>query len=227
MIKLYKVGGYTRDLFLGIRSKDVDYSVEADSYEAMIDHIVSEGGKIYEFKPEYLTVRARFNDEDRDFVLCRKDGVYRDGRHPEGTEVGTLYDDLARRDFTMNAIALDEDQNIIDPFDGRADLNRGIIRCVGNATDRMKEDSLRLIRAIRFSITKKMTMDFDIRRMFYSHEWMNRLSMVKEDRIRQELTKMFSFSTIETINAFREYPLLADACFSGSLWLKPTSEAKK
>lgn len=227
MIKLYKVGGYTRDLLLGIKSKDVDYSVEADSYQAMIDHIVSEGGKIYEFKPEYLTVRARFNEEDRDFVLCRKDGVYKDGRHPEGTEVGTLYDDLARRDFTMNAIALDEDQNIIDPFDGRKDLEAGIIRCVGNATDRMREDSLRLIRAIRFSITKNMVMEFDIRRMFYSPEWMNRLSMVKEDRIRQELYKMFSFSTIETINVFREYPLLADACFSGSLWLKPTSETKK
>ena len=153
MIKYYMVGGAVRDKILGIDPKyikDIDYSVEAPSYEAMKTELLKRGLEMFPIKEDYMTIRGKLNGVAADFVLCRKDGHYSDGRRPDTVEIGTLYDDLARRDFTMNAIALDEDDNIIDPFDGRGDLHRGIIRCVGKATDRMREDSLRLIRAIRF-----------------------------------------------------------------------------
>ncbi len=103
MVKIYLVGGSIRDQLLGLKSKDLDYAVEAGSYEEMRDYI-KENGKIFLETPEYLTIRAHLkNGEPADFVLCRKDGEYSDGRRPDKVTPGTLYDDLARRDFTVNA----------------------------------------------------------------------------------------------------------------------------
>ena len=108
---IYQVGGSLRDECLGRPCKDFDFSVEAPSYEAMREHLVQDGYTIFLEKPEYLTIRARFpkgHPQERvcaDFVLCRKDGFYSDGRRPDTVEPGTIYDDLARRDFTMNAMA--------------------------------------------------------------------------------------------------------------------------
>src|SRR5689334_19330699 len=99
-VKLYKVGGYVRDQVLGLKSKDIDYAVEAESYDAMKNHLIEKGAKIYLEQPQYFTIRGKLNDEDADFVLCRKEGKYSDGRRPDTVEIGTIYDDLARRDFT-------------------------------------------------------------------------------------------------------------------------------
>ena len=117
-------------------------------------------------QPEYLTIRAKVPGiGPADFVLCRKDGSYRDGRHPESVAVGTLHDDLARRDFTMNAIAKDEDGKIIDPFGGIGAIEIGIIECVGQARMRMEEAQLRLLRAIRFAVTKQMGLSRNLRNL--------------------------------------------------------------
>jgi tRNA nucleotidyltransferase (CCA-adding enzyme) len=95
-IEYFKVGGFVRDAILGVKSKDIDYAVQAPSYEAMAADIVARGGKIFYEKPEYLTIRAKMNGEDADFVLCRKEGAYSDARHPDKVEPGTIDDDLAR-----------------------------------------------------------------------------------------------------------------------------------
>lgn len=226
MVEIYEVGGAVRDGFIGVKNKDVDYAVEANSYSDMVSWIIYNGGQIYLEKPEYFTVRARVKNIDADFVLCRKDGEYADGRHPESVTVGSIYDDLARRDFTMNAIARNvRTGEIIDPHSGVEDIRRKFIRCVGDCNDRFQEDSLRILRALRFSITKNFFMDLEISNTFESIYWMNRLSLVSEERIREEITKMFSYNTPYCIRYFGSRPLLADACFGNNIWLKPTSEA--
>lgn len=124
-IKFYQVGGSVRDSFIGLKSKDIDYAVEAPSFDAMREAIKERGGEIFLETPQFLTIRANVPGMGAcDYVLCRKDGEYVDGRRPETVTAGTILDDLARRDFTMNAIAIAEDGTILDPFDGRKDISQ-------------------------------------------------------------------------------------------------------
>jgi tRNA nucleotidyltransferase (CCA-adding enzyme) len=224
--KAYIVGGYVRDKFLNIPSKDIDYAVEAESFEDM-KKWVETIGKIYLCKPEYYTIRAQVGKEARDYVLCRKDGAYSDGRRPDSIEAGSLMDDLSRRDFTVNAMALDKDDNLIDPFNGFEDLRRNLLRCVGSARIRFEEDSLRMLRAMRFHITKGFKLDREIEELFREVKFCQQLSRVSVDRRRDELDKCFKFDTIATINFMSQYQDMMKACFADGLWLKPTTEKRK
>lgn len=226
-IKAYLVGGAVRDRLLGIESNDLDYAVEASSYEEMVAWIRERGGKIFLEKPEYWTVRAQLPDKSAaDYILCRKDGQYSDGRRPDSVEPGTLLDDLARRDFTVNAMAFDEDTNsYIDPFNGKKDLEMKWLECVGSAGDRFSEDALRMLRAIRFAITK----DFDLSRSVHNalkHEpLLDKLrDNISLDRKRDELRKCFKHNTLLTLEILSIYDGISKACFQdGNLWLMPTS----
>lgn len=226
-VKYYKVGGCIRDNILGIKSKDIDFCCECSSFEEMREDIIARGGIIFLEKPEYLTIRAKLNGEAADFVVCRSDGSYYDGRRPDSTSVGSLESDLARRDFTMNAIAQDENGSLVDPFNGVADINAKVIRCVGNAKDRLSEDALRMLRAIRFSITKNFVISNEIVEFIDFHY--AKIENVSEDRIRDELTKCFMANTLKTLQLFsrREFMGLRDHVFGRTnIWLKPTSEGK-
>lgn len=225
--KFYKVGGYVRDKLLNVKSKDIDYAVEADSYDVMKEAILARNGVIFLEKPEYQTIRAKVGSEAADFVLCRKESHYSDGRRPDSVEQGSLHDDLSRRDFTMNAIAEAEDGTLIDPFGGRRDIERGLIRCVGLAYIRFEEDSLRMLRAIRFAITKQFSLERDIIRCFGNGALLNRLSNVSEERKSDELGKCFKHDTLLTLKVLAKYPMLAERCFGHgfTLRLKPTMEA--
>lgn len=223
-IKLYRVGGFVRDELLGVRSKDLDFAVEAPSYEAMVEY-VRERGEIYLESPQFWTVRAHIKGKlPADFVLCRKDGQYSDGRRPDSVSVGTLHDDLSRRDFTMNAIAVDEvSGEYIDPFNGRIDLSNRLIRCVGNAYDRFFEDSLRLLRAIRFKIVKGFKLHEDIVECLNTVALAERLSAVSDERKREELHKCLAHNTPATLAILGEHSLISEAVFgSKKLWLMPT-----
>jgi tRNA nucleotidyltransferase (CCA-adding enzyme) len=221
---MYLVGGYVRDKILGVRSKDMDYSVEAPSYDAMKEEIKRRGGTIFLEKPEYLTIRARVPEMGAaDFVLCRKDGSYIDGRRPEDVEPGTLMDDLARRDFTMNAIALSEDGEYIDPFNGRQDIDDRFIRCVGDPADRFAEDHLRMLRAIRFSVTKDMWIAPTI--ALCLRDMADKLANVAIERVREEMLKAMHHDTLATLKLLEDFPNVRDVVFGDSeLWLKPTLE---
>lgn len=202
MIKYYMVGGAVRDKILGVESKDIDYSVEAPSFEIMREELLARGMKIYPTKEEYMTIRGKLNGIDADFVLCRKDGFYSDGRRPDTVEMGTIMDDLARRDFTMNAIAIDgETGEYIDPFDGRKDIKDKLIRCVGSV-DRLKEDSLRMIRALRFKITKGFNLHFEIEDCIRDNYKL--LENVSKERIFEEMNRMFE------ANSYEAFKLMVD-----------------
>lgn len=223
----YRVGGCVRDAIMGIESKDIDFSVEAGSYDEMKAAIIARGCDIKVEKPEFFTIRA----VDKvlggvDFVMCRKEGAYSDGRRPDSVENGTLYDDLARRDFTMNAIAQDDNGGIIDPFGGQNAINEKVIRCVGRAEDRIREDSLRLLRCVRFSVTKNFVIAEDLERILHDPQYINLLGNVSFERTREELFKMFKHDTLRSLQVLEAFPLLRDKVFEDNrLWLIPTSKA--
>lgn len=203
-MKLYRVGGCVRDQLMGLKSKDIDYSVEANSFEEMKAGLEKMGVKIYPIpnSEKYLTIRGKFAGEDADFVLCRRDGHYSDGRRPDEVQIGTIYDDLARRDFTMNAIAIDSDGRLIDPHNGALDIEERMIRCVGS-TDRLKEDSLRMLRALRFSITKEFDIEEGIERVL--HYEYQLLKNISRERIYEEMNRMFIHSVPKTFEMMIQY----------------------
>lgn len=212
--KFYLVGGAVRDEILGVKSKDFDYSVEAPSYQDMVNAIIERGGQIFLETPKFFTVRAKVPRLGAaDFVLCRKERDYTDNRHPDTVEVGTLYDDLSRRDFTMNAIAKDENGNYVDPFNGIKDVKNGIIKCVGNPLDRFKEDALRMLRALRFSVTKRMLLDGDIHYILKDNLIVNNLLNISVERIREELYKMFMFDTFASMRLLQKYDCVFNVLF--------------
>lgn len=225
MLKLYRVGGAVRDELIGVKSKDVDFACEAADYEAMLQWI-RERGTVYLEQPAYWTVRARLRGKPpADFVLCRKEGPYLDGRRPSWVALGTIHDDLARRDFTMNAIAVDEGGEFIDPFGGRDDVRGRLIRCVGNARTQFHEDALRLLRAVRFAITKGFVLHPDIVLCLADPELGERLrANVSEERKAEELERCFAADTPATLRWVSEFPPFRDACFpaGGNVWLRPT-----
>jgi tRNA nucleotidyltransferase (CCA-adding enzyme) len=215
MVTYYKVGGCVRDALLGINSKDIDYAVEAESYEAMKEDLLSKGTVIFQERPEFFAIRGRHPEWGPvDFTLCRKEGFYSDNRHPDSVEIGTIYDDLSRRDFTVNAIALPETGTFIDPFHGVDDLMENILRPVGEAEDRFREDPLRMLRAVRFSIVRGFWLSENITSIF-ENRWdiVKTLETVSIERVYEELKQCFEKSTVDTLRFFRDYPLLKRTVF--------------
>lgn len=141
------VGGCVRDSLLGRTPEDWDICTSArpERILALFPGSVSTGGA-------YGTVTVSTDSGPVEVTPFRREGSYADGRHPDRVSFeASLEEDLARRDFTVNAMALDEKGNIVDLFGGRADLERGLIRCVGNPEARFREDALRMFRGVRFA----------------------------------------------------------------------------
>lgn len=234
-VSIYLVGGAVREIVRGFpeKVKDWDFAVEAESFSHMRDYLTNKGFEIFLETPQYFTIRARapkdsftfagldMTGRTFDFTLCRSEGEYTDGRHPDSVEVGTIKQDLARRDFTMNAIALGDDGNFIDPFDGQKDIKEGLIRCVGT-TERLREDALRMLRAIRFAIQLDFNLSNDIVGFLYDPNNVPLMDNISEERIREELTKCFKADTLETLYYLQSYHALTASIFSGDMWLLPT-----
>lgn len=236
-VKLYQVGGSVRDELLGFHSKDIDFAVEAESFEQMRNFLVERGFEIFVETPQYFTIRARFpkdgsfsfgNLETKgltvDFALCRHDGLYSDHRRPDSVEVGTIFSDLKRRDFTVNAIAVGVDGSRVDPHNGMADLVQLRLRTVGDPLERFTEDPLRILRALRFSVTRDMWFAADLKNTLYSPAVPEMLQLVSEERVREELHKMFKNDTAASMRLFECFPALRDGIFDGfNIWLEPTT----
>lgn len=231
-IKFYEVGGAVRDEIMGTTSKDVDFAVEASSYEVMTKALLDLGFKIFQDKPEYFTIKAkvppnhilRKRTDVADFVLCRKDSATGDGRRPDSVEPGTIFDDLARRDFTVNAIAKDPlTGDYVDPFNGKEDIENNLLRFVGDPKKRIEEDGLRVLRGYRFSITKDLRADEPTWEALRSREAATMLRKVSIERVWDELYKMFSHDSIASIELVSLFPpWITEAVFRDGLWLMPT-----
>jgi len=230
MSQLYYIGGCVRDKLLGINPKDIDIVYAGGSFEMMRQVILNMGGTIFIEKPEYLTIRCKIPVTGPvDFVLARKDGKYSDGRRPDSVDKASLLEDQNRRDFTVNSMAQDiETGEIIDPFGGQVDLSNGLLRCVGNARERFTEDGLRLLRAVRFSVTKGLVINNDIETLLLDYTFFEPLlNKVCQERIQQELLKCFVFDTSIVLEILAKYASLSRWIFRRTnIWLKPTLESK-
>ena len=123
------------------------------------------------------------------FTTYRIDGEYEDGRHPKSVEfTGNLIEDLKRRDFTINAMAYNDRQGIVDEFDGVGDLERGLIRCVGNPIDRFNEDALRILRAVRFAAALNFDIEEETKNAIVTLA--ENLNKISKERIQAELEKL-------------------------------------
>jgi tRNA nucleotidyltransferase/poly(A) polymerase len=237
--ELYEVGGHVRDGLLGLQSNDIDYSVvvadeflkddPSEVFDKLVKDLNEKGFKVFLETPEMFTIRAKFpnSQEVADFVLARKETEYVEGTRRPTIVLGTLEDDLRRRDFTVNAMARNKRTGeFIDLFNGQRDLQDRILRTPLDASISFEDDPLRILRAIRFSITKGFKLSeevIDAIKMFKP----SGIKKVSVERIRDEFYKMFYHDTLESLTFLRLleswnlrlYLLLFRA---KTFWLKPS-----
>lgn len=179
----YAVGGCVRDTLLNRAPGDWDITTSAlpEQVKALFHHTIDTG-------IEHGTVTIMMDHIGYEVTTYRIDGEYEDGRHPKQVEfTSNLLEDLKRRDFTINAMAYSHSTGIVDEFDGMGDLDRKVIRCVGDAMERFTEDALRILRAIRFSAQ----LDFSIEEATWNaiFKIAPNIAKVSKERIQVELTK--------------------------------------
>lgn len=241
--KLYEVGGKVRDELLGLKSKDVDYSVvidvpedwtALDAFNWFEDQLVSEGYEVYLPTPKSLTIRAKFPEGHKhsgtaDFVLARREVGYVEGTRQPKVVLGDLRDDLYRRDFTVNALARNESGGLIDLFNGEEDLKYRVLQTPGDPARSFQEDPLRIIRGLRFCVTKNFTFSKEVRIAIEQHG-IQGMEVVSIERIREELYKCFSHDTLKTwktlnyMDRHLRFPIMEYAFKDTGLWLKPTNK---
>ncbi len=182
------VGGPVRDLLRGVIPNDFDITTSARPEETKAAFT---GEKIIETGIKHGTVTLLKNGESYEITTYRIDGEYEDSRHPRSVEfTSRIEDDLARRDFTVNAIAYSERHGITDPFGGAEDIERKLIRAVGRAEDRFSEDALRIIRGIRFASTLGFTVEEETKAAMKKQAHL--LCNISKERIFVEWKKLLS-----------------------------------
>lgn len=180
----YAVGGCVRDSILGRTPQDWDITTSAQPKEVkmLFPYTIDTG-------IEHGTVTVMIEHEGFEVTTYRIDGEYEDARHPKEVRfTANLIEDLKRRDFTINAMAYNEKDGLVDTFDGMGDLKRGIIRCVGKAEERFSEDALRMLRAIRFAAQLDFEIEEDTRQAICLLA--GNLTKVSAERIQVELIKL-------------------------------------
>lgn len=194
----FAVGGCVRDTLLGRTPGDWDITTSArpEQVKALFRRTIDTG-------IQHGTVTVMLERTGYEVTTYRIDGEYEDGRHPRQVEfTPDLLEDLKRRDFTINAMAYSHETGIVDAFGGMEDLEKRVIRCVGEPMERFEEDALRILRAIRFSAQ----LDFSIEEK--TREAITRiapnLAKVSRERVQMELTKLLCSDHPEQIRQVYE-----------------------
>lgn len=202
--KAYVVGGCVRDMILGRPPHDWDITTNATPEEVLAlfghERCVPTGMK-------HGTISVRSGEEYYEVTTFRVDGDYSDGRHPDKVAfVSNVVEDLARRDFTINAMAYNDEEGLIDPFCGREDIARHTIRTVGEAKDRFREDALRMLRAFRFMSELNFNVDYGT--FEAAREMIGCVDRVSRERVRVEFVKLLMGDKPSTAM----YPFVMTAC---------------
>ncbi|MBQ9319152.1 MAG: hypothetical protein IJR82_05945 [Bacilli bacterium] len=186
--KAYIVGGYVRDYLLGIKSNDYDICTNAKENDLK---------KLFNvIDSNYGSCKVEYRNHLFEITTFRKDLNYLNHRKPEQIIfVDNLGEDLVRRDFTINTICMDKDNNIIDLLNARDDLQAKIIKVVGNTEEKMKEDALRILRAIRFATILNFSLDSQLYESIKKYGYL--VKNLSYYRRRQELDKIFTSNNIE------------------------------
>lgn len=238
-MKIFEVGGCVRDELLGLESKDIDFTVVLDDtslsvdegWDKMLKWLRSEGFELFLETKDCFTVRGKFPKGHKneglvgDFVMSRKEvGVIPGTRKPI-LELGTLEDDLMRRDFTVNSLCKDEDGKIIDLFEGVYDLKTRVLRTPLDPMITLLDDPLRMLRGLRFSITKGFIIDSKLWNSMLDSRVLDKLKeVVSHERMREEITKMMKHDTIKSLELLSKIPGLMEIVFSNGMWLMPTTK---
>lgn len=200
--KAYLVGGYPRDLYLGRSSMDFDICTNATPKD--LKEIF---GDIRQHLEQYGSVTVYLNDLRFEITTFRKDIKYINNRKPIEIEyIDNLEDDLKRRDFTMNTMCLDNEGNLIDLLNGKEDIDKHLIRTVGDANRKISEDSLRILRAIRFATTLDFDLDPSLKVAIVNNK--DLLKTLSYYRKKEELDKIFASANSKYgINLIKELGL--------------------
>lgn len=180
----FAVGGCIRDMLLNRTPDDYDITTSAscEIVKSLFRRCLDTGIK-------HGTVTVMLKDKGYEVTTYRVDGIYEDCRHPKDvTFTKDLSEDLRRRDFTINAMAYNEEIGLVDLFEGRKDIENKLIRCVGNPYERFGEDALRMLRAVRFSAQLGYEIDEETKKAVSSLA--GNISKISEERIQVELLKM-------------------------------------
>lgn len=180
----YAVGGCVRDCILSRTPKDWDITTSArpEQVKALFKHTIDTG-------IQHGTVTVMLEQEGFEVTTYRIDGEYEDARHPkEVLFTSNLLEDLKRRDFTINAMAYNDQAGLVDAFDGVKDLKKGVIRCVGTAEDRFTEDALRMLRAVRFAAQLGFSIEEETEQAIV--KLAQNIGKVSAERIQVELVKL-------------------------------------
>ena len=191
----YLVGGYVRDYLLGIASFDVDIATNALPKD--IHNIFNSS------KSNYGSVNIKIDKLNVDITTYREDFNYVNRKPSTVKYINNLEDDLKRRDFTINAICMDKNGKIIDPLNGCLDLEKRLIKIIGDIDTKLQEDPLRIMRAIRFACV----LDFNIDNSLYEKikEYNYLVSELSKERVKNELEKMLmSKNFIKGLNLLDE-----------------------
>ncbi len=180
----YIVGGCVRDAIMGIPPHDWDMTTSAkpEEVKSIFSHTFDTGIK-------HGTVTVVLNKNNYEITTYRIEGEYDDCRHPNDVSFTTdLHEDLLRRDFTMNAIAYNEEEGYVDIFGGIGDIEKGIIKGVGEAEERFREDALRMLRAVRFSAQLGFEIEEKTKQALIDN--CHLIEKISAERIREEITKL-------------------------------------
>lgn len=221
-LECYVIGGFVRDLLLGRPCKDIDFMCVGNGLQ-LAERVAQKLGR-----SEQLTVFKNFGtahfvweDLDIEFVGARKESYRRDSRNPEVSQ-GDFKDDLNRRDFTINTLAICLNKNtygaLIDTFNGIADLNSGLIRTPVDAQKTFDDDPLRMLRAIRFA----MQLNFEIHPELWDSMpgLAQRMEIVAKERIADELNKMMACDEPGRLFSMLDKGGCCPFCFLNSACLK-------
>lgn len=200
--KAYIVGGYARDLYLKKESIDIDICTNAKPHDLLgvfNDSHIS--------KENYGSINLKYNDNNYQITTYRKEKEYIDNRHPNKIEyINNLEDDLKRRDFTINTLCIDSNGRYVDIMGARKDINNKVIKMVGNPEKRLKEDSLRILRAIRFATILNFDIDDSLKKYIKKYAYF--LKWLSFYHKKRELDKIFSSDNKEYgIKLICEYKL--------------------
>lgn len=183
--KAYVVGGCVRDIVLGTKPKDIDIATNMPIPELEKLFKTYDIGKSKEFG----IILAKSGGFDFEIAQFRRDGKYKDGRRPDKVEIcQSFQQDASRRDFCINAMAVDAQGNIIDYFDGQKDIKNKVIKTVGNPNDRFAEDHLRMMRAVRFASRLEFKIEPKTKKAIKQHK--ENIKDLAIERVKEELFKM-------------------------------------
>ena len=199
----YVVGGCVRDACLGLTPQDYDLCTSALPEQTQA---VFRDRKLVLAGKKHGTVGVVTEDGVVEITTFRTEGSYRDNRHPDWVRfVADVESDLARRDFTINAMAYSPSRGYADPFGGREDLEKGILRTVGDPETRFREDSLRILRGVRFAVRYDLTVHPATKQAMFAQ--VSLMDNLARERVFEELCKLIPLVTAEDLIRFA--PILA------------------